>query len=431
MGSMASAIAEPIGEASEPIEPIESVEGGEESSESTEGTETETQESSVDPKTPLFQQARPALDKIKAENPQLAKQITQALIRDAKASQALPDGYQKAAQVMKDVESLAYPGSEGQPIEQVFTAVKSELAGWRDFDAKISAGDPSVLEELATASPEGFQNLVPAALERYAQINPEAYSTLVTKAVVADMHASEIPLQLRMMEAFIPRLADSPEKTEIIKAYNALVEWTNNLTAHSQRQIKAVKGQEKAPDGSQDQQQVQASREEGLTRELWNTKSNGFGISLIQKESTRLMPGISESDRNRVQAKVDEELAARFTVDQKFRENMNAFVKSKNYEGYKRMLHSKYSTIIPGAVSRAIADLGIKAGKPTLTSKTTPTVKTQVAEKQVAGEPNWEKITGHPRTQQGMAPIDLVRTTSEMLAKGRGYLKGGRAVRWR
>ena len=392
---------------------------------------------------PLFRQAQKTFDALKAEgkiDAKLARDITKALIRDGKGTQALPDGYEKAAQVLKDVQTLAYPGQEGQPLEQVFTAVKAELAGWRDFDVKITKGDPSIVAELAEASPEGFQNLVPAALERYAALNPDAYSTIVTQAVVADMQASQIPLHMRMMESFIPRLPDSPEKQEIIKAYNALVDWTNKLSTHAQRPIKAVKGSEPKPgeEGKGDPAQLAQQREEGLTRQLWNAQSNGFGVTMIAKEAARLAgAGISEADQNRIRIEVDKELAFRFSQDDKFKQSMNAFLRARNYEGYKRLLHSKYGEIIPAATQRAIALLGIKAGKGGAAKAATNGAKpgTQgrqvLAKPGVKNEPVFERIAGHPRTVPGMPRIDLGKTTTEMMLAGKGILIGGRHVRWR
>jgi hypothetical protein len=55
----------------------------------------------------------------------------------------------------------------------------------------------------------------------------------------------------------------------------------------------------------------------------------------------------------------------------------------------------------------------------------------KVAAKTVPGEPVYEKIPGHPRTQQGMARIDLSRTDTAMLNQGKAVLIGGRKVRWR
>ena len=437
MGSAAAALAEPIESVTEPIEPIES----------TEPTEPVEVEEPVEPiegaeepisGLPLFKQAQKTFETLKAEgkiDAKLAKQITAALIRDGKGSQALPDGYEKAAQTIKDIAGLAYPGKEGAPLEQVMTEVKAELAGWRDFDVKISKGDVSVIDELVTASPEGFQNLIPAALNHYAQLNPEGYSALVTKAVVSDMNAAEIPLQLRMMEAFLPRLADSPEKSELIKAYNALVGWTNNLTTLAGKPIKAIKGPDKPAAAQQDPQTVAATREETLTRQLWNAQSNPFGVTMIGKEATRIAgANLSQADQDRIRVKVDEELAFRFSQDTKFKDSMNSYLKAKNYEGYRRLLHSKYAAIIPTATARAIADLNIKTVKgpaPKVGAQPGLKVVPKVAAKTVPGEPVYEKIPGHPRTQQGMARIDLSRTDTAMLNQGKSVLIGGRKVRWR
>jgi hypothetical protein len=386
-----------------------------------------------DPNVPLYKSAKAALEKIRAENPALAKKIHTQLIRIDRADKALPEGFEKAATMVKEVEGLAYPGTQGQPIEQILQSAKAELQGWREFDVKISKGDPAIIEELVTATPEGFQSLIPAALNKYAEVNPDGYSTLVTQAVVADMDSSQIPLQMKLMETFLPRLPDSPEKSELIRAYNSVIGWVNKIRGFAAKPIVAVKGNGSA-ENQPSKEEEQAKRETDITRREWNARSTGRGHELISSETARILGATKPTDQQRQQitAKVAEELDARLAANREYGAAMRAFLANKNYEGYKRRLHSEYQKLIPGAVRRAIDDLGIKASKGAAKPGEKPGQKPGPGNARPGGKAaeGFERIAGPPRTIKGMPMIDLVATTHSMLMNRQAILKGGRKVRW-
>jgi hypothetical protein len=386
----------------------------------------------LDSNVPLYKQAKAELEAIKAKNPALAKQIQTALIRQDKADRVLPIGFEKASNIIKDLEQLAYPGSEGRAVEQVLTDVRAEVQGWRAFDAKISAGDPSVIDELATAAPEALQTLVPAALNKFSELNPEAYSALVSQPIMADANQAEIPLQLTMLRTFIPRLPDSPEKNEIIAAYNKITEWLDRLKGLASKPITPKAAAATGKDGK-DAEATHAARELDLTRREYNTRSTGYGSKLVDSETARIVGAtkLTDDQKKQIWSKVAEELDARLAANRDYGQAMRGYLANRNEEGYRRRLHSEYHKLIPGAVRRAVDDLGIKP-----TQKPGP----KAGEKKAAVVPGkkpaavvpegFEKISGHPRTVSGMAPIDLIATTQGMLMKHTAILRGGKKVRW-
>jgi hypothetical protein len=392
----------------------------------------------LDPNVPLYKHAKAVLEEIKAKNPALAKQIQTALIRQDKTDRALPIGFEKASNIIKDLEQLAYPGTEGRAVEQVVTDLRSEVQGWRAFDAKISKGDPSVIDELVTAAPEALQTLVPAALAKFSEINPDGYSALVTQAVMSDATQAEIPLQLTMLRTFIPRLPDSPEKQEIVSAYNALAAWFERLKGFASKPVTAKAAPGSAKDGK-DAEAVQAARELDLTRREYNSRSASYGIKLATSEISRIAGAtkITDDQKQKIMAKVNEEVGARLEAisapGKDYGDAMRGYLANRNEEGYRRRLHSEYHKLIPGAVRRAIDDLEIKVTpKAGVKPGTAAPVKKPVAgAKPAAAAPaGFEKISGHPRTISGMPAIDLLMTTQGMLMKHTAILKGGRKVRW-
>lgn len=397
-------------------------------------TEKTGEPGQTDQNLPLYKQAKAALEKIKAENPALAKQIQTALIRQDKADRALPLGFEKASKIITDLEQLAYPGSEGRAVEDVLTDIRSEVQGWREFDVKISNGDPSVIEELATAAPEALQGLIPAALAKFSELNPDGYSALVTQAVLSDANQAEIPLQLTMLRTFIPRITDSPEKNEIINAYNALSAWFERLKTLAAKPI-APKADPNARKGTENQESVQAARELDLTRREYNARSTGYGNKLLDSETMRILGAakVTDEQKKQILSKVAEELDARLAANKDYGQAMRGYLANKNEEGYRRRLHSEYHKLIPGAVRRAIDDLGIKpAQKPAAKAGAAPAGKKPTAPtgRPQAAPEGFEKIAGHPRTLNGMPPIDLLATTQGMLMKHMAILRGGRKVRW-
>jgi hypothetical protein len=238
-----------------------------------------------------------------------------------------------------------------------------------------------------------------------------------------------------MMETFLPRLENSPEKSELIKAYNAMVGWVGKIRGFAAKPVTAIKG--KAAAGSEpDREQMQAKRETDITRREWNSRSTGRGHELISSETSRIVGAtkITDKQRQQISGKVADELDARLSADRRYGEAMRAFLASKNYEGYKRRLHSEYQKLIPGAVRRAIDDLDIKPTK--AGAKAADKAGDKNAAKpglaRAAGKAaeSFERIAGHPRTVKGMPMIDLVRTTHQMLSNHLAILRGGRKVRW-
>ena len=410
---------------------------------------------------PLYKQAKAEIEKIRAENPKLAKTLQKALVQYDKDRRALPDGSEKAALVMRSLNELVYPGKSGQTVDQIVAGAKSELQGWRQFDAALSEGDPKVLDELAAAAPEAFQKLIPEALARYATVNPEAYSTMIAQGIRNDMLAAEVPMQMQLLTMFISQLpkeavqGDASSgilaqlRAQLAGPFVKLRDWFTRVDEWAKKPIELKKIEPKGGGPSDRSGQGGAGsieeREMNVRRGEWNQQSTGYGNTLISSETERLFGAkLTDKQRARIVAKVADELDARLAAKKDYGEAMRGFLQGNNLDGYKRRLHSEYKKLIPGAVARAGDDLKLKRVKTKAGSSSSQQQQSQQRpqqqrpqarqqQQQQSQEKPFELIKSHPRTL-GLR-IDLARTPSAWLNPanpiGKAIVMGGRRVKWK
>src|SRR5260370_262801 len=193
-----------------------------ESAELGEHTQQTEQTEKVGLDAPLLKQARTALDKIKAEDPALARKLHDALARYQELTKSLPDGVRAAVALRGEVTSLAEalndPSYSGAEPKQILADVKSQLGYFHDLDGLFTSGSKEFTDRMAEASPEAFQQQAPHIFAKYAELNPDGYSAYVSQAVVAHMNGSDGPMHSKVIGMMLPRLPDSPEKAEHVSA---------------------------------------------------------------------------------------------------------------------------------------------------------------------------------------------------------------------
>ena len=84
-------------------------------------------------------------------------------------------------------------------------AAQAELREWQDVDAQFVAGDPGLVERLATLEPEGFAKLAAAAFEKLPSVNPELYSHIAARALYGTMRDLQVFPALRDIEALVDK----------------------------------------------------------------------------------------------------------------------------------------------------------------------------------------------------------------------------------
>lgn len=376
----------------------------------------------ADDKSPLWKQAKPNIDAIRKDNPALARKIDDALRQyDSLKPQDVREIKTLKTEIGTLAASLGGGDYAGKAPAEILSEVKGQLGYFHSLDAKFTNGDPTFASDLSSASPEAFEKLAPAVISEYAKVNPEGYSSFVAKAAVDHMVASDVPLQFKMLALLVPRLPDSPEKSEVIDAINKIHGWTEALSGFA----KAPLQQTKKPDDAatlETQRQELASREAEVTRTSWNTTATRKGNDLLNSEMTRLSgkTALSAEQKQAIFNKAAEEIDARMTANRPYGEAMRGFIQSKDQTGYTKRLHSEYQKLIPGAVSRAYADV---VTTPKTVAKTNPAAKVAAVAGIVKAPDGWKTIDTYP-----VGRVDMRQTTGKMMDEGKLIMKDGSKV---
>lgn len=382
----------------------------------------------VDSKLPLWKQAVPQLDKIKAENPALAAKIKDALITNDRWATAFPEGVKSALALRGEVTSLADALGDpnyaaGNPT-QVLADVKSQLGYFHGLDAAYTAGSPEFVTKLAEASPEAFQKLMPAMFGEFSKQNPDGYSSYVAKAVDSYMESEGLSLEYAILREFLPLMPDFTGKARVEAAMEKIYAITQGVKDMAKKPVTAAAPKQDDAKTLETQRAELAQQQMDVTRQSWNSTATTFGTNLRDKEVARLAgkTAVSDEDRRKINAKVSDELDARLTANKGYGEAMRGFLQNKDAEGYKRRLHSEYQKLIPGAVSRAYSD--VVTSKPKATAAVVRTPSTPGPKPADAG--GFRPVSKYPSGQ-----VDVNQTTRRMMDEGKYILKDGTKVQYK
>ena len=378
----------------------------------------------------LWRETKAALYSGKALTKPQISAIRRAIQSEAQISEKYPEGLGQIEQTLSAVKSLA--DTEGIPVEQAIQETIAERQYFRDLDGLYTKGSPDFVNKLYEAGKEAFDNIAPVVLRKYAESNPEAYSSQVAQAVVQHMNGAEMPLQFRLLQTFLPQLPDGPAKDQVIQACEAIYGWSNSLKALSEKKIEAKAVPQAQQNPNQPQNGVDPQID--LTRREWNLETRDEGVNMVlttaQKEVAALKKsGLTEPEKKKVLAKVNEEMDARLLMDKQYQSNMPAYLKAGNKAQYLQLMRTKRTSIIPAATKRAVQD--VLAERPAKTAAQPSNGKQPATSglKPVQGATQFRKIAGPPKTQNLM--VDLNRTPQSMLVKRQAYIKGeDRPVTW-
>lgn len=407
------------------IEASEPVETGTESE--TEQPETQVEGVEVDSKAPLHEQAKDVLAKLKAEGKNgLAAKINDALRRDQQLSRDLPEGVKGAVALRNEVGSLAQalndPAYQALSPAGVIADVKSQLGYFHGLDSLFTKGSPEFATKLSEASPEAFQTLAPAVFNEFAKVNPDGYSAYVSQVADSYMEGQGMSLEFQVLREFLPLMPEFTGKERVLAALEKIYGITQAVKTLASKPVTPVKKQDDAAT-LETQKQDLAAREIDVTRQSWNSNYTKFGTDLFNKEAARLSGKnpISEEDKGKMLAKVTDELDARLAATKGYGDAMRGYLQAKDSEGYKRRLHSEYQKLIPGATSRAYAD--VVSAKPVVAKSVARPVAAKSATVTPIADAGYRTVSKYPVGQ-----VDVKVTTRKMMDEGKYILKDGSKV---
>ena len=346
----------------------ESTEGAEESSAEGTETQTESQTQTRDDSAPvisdangqlkLSETARAELDKIKADNPRLAREMRAALFDRQTLLAKVPGGVKEALATIEAYE--AEGGSEA--VQQI----KTELGQWKDLDADFKAGKAEFVNDIAAGNPEAFAKIGPIVMSKLAEVAPEVFTHEVSKVIAADMAASEIPLNLKLLRREIEDPANpgktKPEMEGIAEIYNAIQGYADRITGLAKTVPKASATTQTAanPTGNSDLDQ----REQALTIQEFGAERARVYNSVTEGEFKKQLGNrkASETQVSAIRELFDSRLDKMLRSDKGHTSKVDRFLSAKDKAGYAKHMAATYRAKAPLAMEQAFK--AVMPGKP-------------------------------------------------------------------
>jgi hypothetical protein len=340
----------------------ESTEGAEEST--AEGTETQTTETTQtrDDSAPvisdsngqlkLSETARAELDKIKAENPRLAREMRAALFDRQALLAKVPGGVKEALATIEAYE--AEGGSEA--VQQV----KQELGQWKDLDADFQAGRPEFVNDIAAGNPEAFTKIGPVVMAKLAEIAPDVFSHEVSKVFAQDMAANDVVLTMRLFQREIAALPEE-SRGPVQQLWQQLAAYVDRVNGLAKAAPKTeAKPSAANPTGNLDMDQ----REHALTIQEFGAERARVYNSVTEGEFKKQLGGrkASETQISAIRELFDSRLDKMLRSDKAHTSKVDRFLAAKDKAGYAKHVAAAYRAKAPLAMEQAFK--AVMPGKP-------------------------------------------------------------------
>ncbi len=365
----------------------------------------------------LSKVAKETIEKLKAENPQLAKAVQRALFAEDRLRRELPGGFKDLTALRGKLEELG--GDEG------IQTIQGELNGWKEFDAQYTAGDPKVLEFL-TETPEAaaaFLKIAPAAFEKFREQHPDGYSAYVSQVFMADMNDAQLPMNIQLLGHVLSRATLSePDKAEATKLYQSLVDYVNRVGGMAKKQVAAPTPT--ATKGADPRAAELDTREQSIRKTEWSNETGRQHAAIFGEAWKRLAATVPKEKVALVRRLYGMHLQEKLNGKKDFAPNMDRYFKAKQKDGFLRLHESTFKDAVPLALRSAMAEAGIGARKaPTAAGAPKP----GEAPKPGVAKPAAGFIPG---VKPSMAEVNNVLTSATMWQNKQAVLRNGKRVTW-
>ena len=359
----------------------------------------------------LSAEAKETLEKIKAENPALARAIQRALFKEAEISKVLPGGLKEVQTLRDTVEQLG--GENG------IQELQREVAGFRGFDEQYVAGKPEAIEFMTSddAGKEAFLKLMPHALQKFEALHPEGFSQYMAQVIGGTLGQHGIPLALERLADFI---GDNPKAVEQWNKIAGFVKFVDGL---SQKQVQAPKFQSAAPDNDRTKFEQERTQFE---REKWKNETATQQRPAFEAEWNRLAAGRKLTTTQT--AAIQELFESRFnkSINGQHAQTLQRYFDAKDKAGFMKYAAKLDSEVLPQALRAAFE--AVMPGKPGPRPGTAPAPKNGTPAKGMPIAEGFVQIAAQPKT----AEIDYRNpfNSPANFQAGKAILVGGKRVQW-
>jgi hypothetical protein len=305
----------------------------------------------------LSEGARTQLDKIKAENPKLAREMRAALFDRQTLLSKVPGGVKEALATIE-----AYEAEGGSEAVQ---AVKAENKLWQDLDADFQKADPKFVADIAEGNPEAFAKLAPSVMSKFAELNPEAFSYHVSKVFAQDMAANDIKLTMQLFRREIED-PDNPGKVKagmngISSLYNSLQSYIDRVNNMANTPPKTDAKTAANPTGATDLDQ----REQNITISEFTQEKDRALDSVTRSEFTKNLGTrkLTGEKISTVRELYEIGLRKLLATIPGHTAKVERFLAAKDKAGYRKHMEAAYKAKAPLAMAQAFRKAGI-GGKP-------------------------------------------------------------------
>jgi hypothetical protein len=366
----------------------ESTEGAEESTAEGTETQTETQTQTRDDSAPvisdangqlkLSEKARAELDRIKAENPRLAREMRAALFDRQTLLAKVPGGVKEALATIE-----AYEAEGGSEAVQ---AVKAENKLWQDLDADFQAGEPKFVEDIAKGNSEAFAKIAPTVMGKFAEIAPDAFSHHVSRVFAQDMAANDVALNMRLLQREIAALPEA-NRGPVQQLWNQLAAYVDRVNGLARS---APKTESKPADVSRGTSDID-QREQALTIQEFGAERARALDTVTEAEFKKNIGGrkASETQISAIRELYETRLDKMLRSDKSHTSKVDRFLAAKDKSGYAKHMAAAYRAKGPLAMEQAFK--AVMPGKP-------GPVAVKPAAKPVAGAAKAAPTTGFTRS---------------------------------
>ena len=300
----------------------------------------------------LSDTARAELDKIKAENPRLAREMRAALFDRQALLAKVPGGVKEALATIEAYE--AEGGSEA--VQQV----KQELGQWKDLDADFQAGNPAFVNDIAAGNPEAFTKIGPVVMAKLAEIAPDVFSHEVSKVFAQDMAANDVVLTMRLFQREIAALPEA-SRGPVQQLWNQLAAYVDRVNGLAKAAPKTeAKPTAANPTGNTELDQ----REQALTIQEFGAERARVYNSVTEGEFKKQLGGrkANETQISAIRELFDSRLDKMLRSDKAHTSKVDRFLAAKDKAGYAKHMSAAYRAKAPLAMEQAFK--AVMPGKP-------------------------------------------------------------------